>query len=313
MNYISLLNTVVTLFLLLATGFGCRKVGLIDDVFSKKLSTLIIRIGQPMLIISSLISLEYSAENLKRGLTVLALSFGLHVLMGAAAFLLAKPFRDADERKISEFSTVFTNCGFIGFPILESLYGADGLFCGAFYVIGFHMGIWTWGMFILSRGREDIKLTPRKIFLNYGTVPCFVGILLYVLPWNLPTFAGQFASYVASLCTPLSMIITGALLATGSMKALFLKKGNYYVSFVKLLLMPALVCFVLKALGLEDFYVIFGTIMAAMPSASTITMFGEMYSINPGYASRLVGMTTVLCTVTLPLAVRLGETVSGLW
>ena len=85
MNYISLLNTVVTLFLLLAAGFFCRKKGLIDDGFSKKLSTLIVQLGQPMLIISSLLSLEYTAQNLKKGLIILGLSIGLHAFMGVAA------------------------------------------------------------------------------------------------------------------------------------------------------------------------------------------------------------------------------------
>lgn len=307
MNYISLLNTVVTLFLLLAAGFFCRKKGLIDDGFSKKLSTLIVQLGQPMLIISSLLSLEYTAQNLKKGLIILGLSIGLHAFMGVAAYLTSRPFRDADERKIAEFATVFTNCGFIGFPILESLYGKDGLFCGAFYLIGFHLFIWTWGMFILSRGRDDIKLTPKKIFFNFGTVPSVIGLVLFVLPFRLPDFAGRFASYLAALCTPVSMLITGALLATGSLKKLFLNKGNYYAAFLKLIFMPALVCFALKALGLDSFYVVFGTVMAAMPSASIVTMFGEMYNINPGYASRLVGLTSILCTFTLPLAVMLGE------
>lgn len=312
MNYISLLNTVATLFLLLAVGFISRKAGIVDDTASKNLSELIVKVGQPLMIVSSLISLKFSSENLKRGFTVLALSFGLHMLLAAAAFLLSRPIKNPDERKLSEFASVFTNCAFIGFPIIESLYGPDGLFCGAFYVIGSHLLIWTWGISILARGRDDIKLNPKKIFINFGTIPCAIGILLYLLPWRPPSFIGQFLSYGGSICTPLSMVIIGARLASVPLKKLFFTGKSYYVCAVKLLVMPTLAALVLKALGLDDFYVIFGTVMAALPSASIVTMFGEIYSIDPAYASRLVGLGTLLCTATLPLAVCLGELIASL-
>lgn len=312
MNFISLINTIVTLALLMAVGFGLRKGGIIDDVFSKNLSTLIVKVGQPMLIISSLISLEYSAENLRRGLIALAVSFGIHTGMGIIAHFAVKGFRNSDERKVSEFALMFTNCGFIGFPIIESLYGKDGLFCGAFYLVGFHLFIWTWGMAILSRGRDDIKLTPRKIFINFGTVPCLIGFLLFLCPLKIPGFIVMTADYLAGLSTPVSVLITGALIATGTARDLFGRVGNYAVCLLRLLVLPAVVCVVLKLIGLSEFLIVFGTVMAAMPSASVITMFGEMYDIMPGFASRLVGVTSLLCVVTLPLMVAFASFIAGI-
>jgi len=294
----------------MAVGFGLRRGGIIDDVFSKNLSTLIVRVGQPMLIISSLISLEYSAENLRRGLIAVALSFALHTGMGLAAHFAVKGFKNTDERKVSEFAVMFTNCGFIGFPIIESIYGKDGLFCGAFYLVGFHLFIWTWGMAILSRGRNDIKLTPKKIFVNFGTIPCLIGFILFLIPWPMPDFLVKTTDYLASLATPISVLITGSLIATGSMRDLFGRFGNYAVSFLRLILFPVVVCVALKLCGLGEFMIIFGTVMAAMPSASVITMFGELYDINPGYASRIVGITSMLCVVTLPLLVAFASFVA---
>lgn len=294
----------------MATGFGLRRAGVIDNVFSKNLSTLIVKVAQPMLVISSLISLEYTRENLMRGLGAVVLSFALHTGMGIAAHFAVKGFRDADERKISEFAIMFTNCGFIGFPIIESLYGKDGLFCGAFYVVGFHLFIWTWGMAILSRGRNDIKLTPKKIFVNFGTIPCLIGFILFLIPWPMPAFLVKTTDYLASLATPISVLITGSLIATGSMRDLFGRFGNYAVSFLRLILFPVAVCVALKLCGLGEFMIIFGTVMAAMPSASVITMFGELYDINPGYASRIVGITSMLCVVTLPLLVAFASFVA---
>lgn len=312
MSLTSLLNTIAALALLMAVGYGLRRVGLIDDAFSKGLSSLIVKVGQPMLIISSLISLEYSAENLRRGLIALALSFALHVAMGAVAHVALRRMKNVDERKIFEFSVMFTNCGFIGFPIIESLYGKEGLFCGAFYLVGFHLFIWTWGMAILSRGREDIRLTPKKIFLNYGTIPSLIGFLLFLLPLPLPSFLVTTADYLGGLSTPISLLITGSLIATGGIRRLFGDKRLYAVCALRLVGLPVLVCFLLKLCGLGEFWIVFGTVMAAMPSASVITMLGELYGIEPGCASRVVGLSSVLCVVTLPLAVTLASAVAAL-
>lgn len=307
LDFTALLNTVVTLALLIAVGFGLRKRDIINDTASKKLSELIIKVGQPMLIISSLISLEYSAENLRRGLFTLILSFAMHAFMGIIAFLVSKSVRDIDERKITQLATVFTNCAFVGFPILKSIFGDGALFCGAFYLVGFHLFVWTLGIYIISRGRDDIKLTPKKIFINYGTVPSIIGFVLFLLHVRLPDFIGMTASYLSSLCTPISVLITGALIATGSLRELFGRAENYIVSAIKLILIPMLVCIALKLCGLDHFYIVFGTVMAAMPSASVITMLGEMYSVKPAYASRLVGVTSVLCVITLPLMVAFAD------
>lgn len=312
MNFYSLLNMVATLAILLAVGFGSRRLGLIDDVFSKKLSSLVVHICQPMLIISSLISIEYTADNLKRGLATVALSFGLHAFMGVLAHFLAKGFKDRDKSKIIEFGLVFVNAGFIGLPILGSIFGDDGLFCGAFYLIGFHMFLWTWGILILSRGREDIKLTPRKVFLNFGTVPCFIGLVLFVINLPIPDFIRTPVGYLSEMSTPLTMMIAGSLIATGSLRDLFGKLTNYVVCILKLMVVPAIVCVCLKLIGLEAFFIVFGTVMAALPAASMVAILGELYGINPVFASRTVGMTTIMCTVTLPLMVAFASFIATL-
>ncbi|MBQ6789708.1 MAG: AEC family transporter [Clostridia bacterium] len=312
MNFYSLLNMVATLAILLSVGFGSRKLGLIDDAFSKKLSSLVVHICQPMLIISSLISTEYSEENLKKGLIALALSFCLHAFMGVLSNLFARFWKNKDQRKTVEFGLVFVNAGFIGLPILGSIFGADGLFCGAFYLIGFHMYLWTWGIIILSRGREDIKLTPKKVIFNYGTIPCIIGFLLFILRVPIPDFLRQPVGYLSEISTPITMMIAGSLIATGRLRDFFGKLSNYAVCLLKLIVMPAVVCVCLKLLGVPDFYVIFGTVMAALPCASMVAILGELYGINPVGASRLVGITTIMCTVTLPIVVAFASFVVGL-
>ena len=180
-SFSSLIQIMVVLFLLLATGFASRKLGIIDEVASKRLSKLIVNIGQPMMIVYSLIKIEYSIENTKVGFTMFALGIGVHIVLCVMAFFAAKTVKDFNEHKIAEFSLIFANAGFIGFPIFRSIFGDIGEFWGSFYVIGFHLFVWTWGMIILVRGRKDIKMNVKKMLFNFGTVLCFIGIALYLL------------------------------------------------------------------------------------------------------------------------------------
>ena len=312
MNFPALLSIIATLFLLMACGFVARKRNIIDDVASKRLSTLIIKIGQPMMIVSALVEAEFSYENLTDGLVIVVLGMVLHACVAAMAFFLCKGFRDLDERKITEFSLVFTNTGFIGFPIMEALFGAKGLFLASFYVISFHLFLWSWGIAILARKRSDIKLTVRKIFINLGSVPCLIGVLLYmaVIPFPnfvLPAFVSKFLMYLSNLCTPISVLITGALLATRSPRQIFGSPKIYYFSAMKLVVIPLVVCVIAKLIGLPDYLILFATVETALPSAATITMFSEMYSLNAGYASQTVGTSSLLSVGTMPLVLLVAQ------
>ena len=337
--FIPLLTIILTLFFLMICGFIGRKTGIIDTSSSKALSKLIISIGQPMMIIAALAKADYTPENVTIAWQVVLISTAMHLLMALMAFLFCKLLKKKpDENKIFEFSLVFANAGFIGFPILDAIFG-DGIgsFMGAFYVISFHLFLWTWGIMILARGREDIKLTPKKIFLNYGTVPCAIGILFFILKgvieipadsaflpvWNA---ALSFFSYLGNLCTPISVLVTGALLATISLPRMFTNGKLYLHSAIKLIAFPLVICTLAKlafmcitaafpdALSAQsvEVYILLSAAMAGVPSATTISMLAELYNIEPGYASQSVGMTSILSTATLPVVMLVAQWIASL-
>lgn len=308
-NFTSLLNTVATLFILMMVGFIASKAKILDDVASKKLSDFVLKIGNPFLIFYSIIGIDFSTANLKLGFFTLGAALLIHMLLALIAFLIASRIKDPKERKISEFTMIFGNVGFIGLPIINSLFGAQGLFFGAFVVVGFNIFIWTWGISIFARGRVDIKLTAKKIFLNYGTVPSFIGIVVYCLKYffELPAFIYSSASYLSSICTPITMIITGMLLARRSAKQIFLTPKVYFVTAVKLIAMPLIVCIVTSLIGLSDMWVLFFTAMIAMPSAAMVSMFATVYDVNPEYAAQIVGTTSLLAMGTIPLVLLIAQ------
>ena len=311
----SLLTMIATLFILLAVGFLSGKLNIIDGVASKRLSALILKIAQPALIVESLIGMEYSRENLILGLEALALGFVVHAFMGLVAYLACIKIKDLDERKITEFAIIFGNCGFIGIPIIRSMYGNVGAFMTSFFIISFNMLIWSWGIAILARKRDDVKLTPRKIFFNFGSVPSIIGFILFIIPafipsFRLPALLTTSISYVGSLCTPVSTMVIGALLSTRTVKQIFGSFKVYYLCAFKLILIPLTVCVIMKLLGFSEMWILFGTAITSMPSAAAVGMQAELYDIAPGYAAQGVGTSSLLSVATMPLVIMLAELIA---
>lgn len=334
MNFDKLYVVVATLFVILAIGFFCRKVKIIDDVASKKLSRLILTIGQPAMLISSLSSATYNEENLQTALIMLVLGFVFHAFLAVISFIFALPLKkNLDEQKLSEFGLMFTNCAFIGFPIFEALLPGRGQFMASFLCISFNILLWTWGLIIMGRGRNDIKLTLKKAFINFGTIPCLIGFVLFLLKnpainfdlgfitvkgLELPPFLADAAKYLMNLCTPISVLVTGALIATQSPKKIFLNWKIYYFNTVKLIVFPVIVCLISKLLlivipyeGLE-IYAIFVTAAAALPTASSVTMMAETYNLDSGYSSLTVGTSSVLAVLTIPFTMMIAQWIFAL-
>ena len=324
MNFDRLYIVVATLFILLAVGFFCRKVKIIDDIASKKLSRLILTIGQPAMLAGSLASAEYNEDTLKTALIMTGLGFVFHAFLAVIAFTFALPLKkNLDEQKLSEFGLMFTNCAFIGFPIFEALLPGKGQFMASFLCISFNVLIWTWGLVIIGRGRKDIKLTVKKALINFGTIPCTVGFIFFLLKspsvgFALPEFVTQSLQYLTNLCTPISVLITGALIATQSPKKIFLNWKMYYFNAVKLVVFPIIVCLISKLLLLVipveglDVYATFVTAAAALPTASSVTMMAESYDLDSGYSSLTVGTTSILAVLTIPLTMMLAQWIFAL-
>ena len=324
MNFNQLYIVVASLFILLAVGFLCRKLGIIDDVASKKLSKLILWVGQPALLAGSLAGAEYNDENLKTALIMIVLGFVFHFILAAISYLFALPlYKNIDEQKLSEFGFMFTNCAFIGFPIFEALLPGRGQFMASFLCVSFNILLWTWGLIIMGRKRNDIKLTVKKALVNFGTIPCVIGFAFFLLKtpaigFELPEFITKALQYISNLCTPISVLVTGALIATQSPKKIFLNWKIYYFNAIKLIAFPLLICLLSKLVlilvpieGLE-IYAIFVTAAASLPTASSVTMMAESYGLDSGYSSLTVGTTSILSVATIPMTMMIAQWIFAL-
>ena len=319
MDFSGFFNMVITMFIVLIVGFILGKTKIIDEVSSKGLSKLIIMAAQPALIIGSITSKKYSIDNLKLALIGVGLSLLLHCAMALIARLLCMKIKDFDERKITEFALVFGNTGFLGIPLFSVLFPENGAFVSSFFIVGFNVLLWIIGLGIIARGREDIRLTVKKIFINKGTLASLIGFIIFLIPaipacnsFALPIFISTAINYISGLCTPITMLLAGALIARRSLKSIFSKAKIYYILALRLILMPILFCFIFKIIGFSDFWVVFLTVALGLPSATSTITFAELYDTSPEYAAQCVGSTTLFSTATMPCIVLLAQWVCTL-
>ncbi|MBQ7603875.1 MAG: AEC family transporter [Clostridia bacterium] len=297
----------------IAAGFIAAKLGMFDGDFSKKISALILKICQPVLIISSIMSVEYSRENLMTGLTVLLAALVAHVIMFGAAFGASRPIKNRKERAVSEYCMIFANAGFFGFPVVKSIYGDTGLFWGGFYYIVFNAALWSYGQFVFSRGSDSGKISWRKILLNAGTIPCVGGFILYLTRIRIYQPVFEAFRTLGDICTPISMMIIGAMLARTSLKKLLGTGSTWYTVALRLIVFPILCGLSVKLLGFGNDVSTFIVIMTSLPVATASAMFGETMDVMPDLAARNVGISTLLSIGTVPLTVWLASLIMNLF
>ena len=304
-----MVSMMATLLLLMAVGYISRKAGFIDDGSSKWLSNFVICVCQPFMIINAVVSIDYSVENLKMAGIVMALGLAVHAVSAVIAHLSTMRYKNIDERAIVEYGIIFGNCGFMGFPVIKAMLGDTALFWAAFYVIDFNIICWTYGMIVLSRARKEIKINVKNMFLNYGTTPCLVGLILWLTRITLPQPLTATIKYMGDVCTPLSMVIVGSLLAKIPVKKLIADLKVYYACFARLIINPIVVILIGKLIGIEKTHqlgaslLIFVTVMASVPVASNSAMFAERYDLIPAKTAHLVGLSTVVSAVTIPIMI----------
>lgn len=297
------LESVITLFLIMVVGYIARSFGILDWNATKKLSGFLVYITNPLLIVISF-QRGFSKERLSIFVAVIVASVIIHLASTVVALLMFRK-NSAKEAKVYRFSTVFANCGFMGYPILVAVFGEEGFFYGACYVMFFTIYMWTFGVFLLSRSKEGGAF--RKAVFNPGTIAALAGFLLFVFNISLPSIVVGTMSDIANLTFPISMIVLGSMMKNVPLKKLFFNFDVYFYSVVKLIIIPVLVLAFCLVFNVDKGMTYICVIMASMPAAAKAPIMSEIYKADTALAVSCVEVSTVLSVVTIPLLMYLTE------
>ncbi|MFT5872667.1 MAG: putative permease [Clostridium sp.] len=294
-----LINQVIVLFIIMAVGFYAKKKKYLNNAVDTGMSELLINITLPFMIVTSF-NIKYQAEMISNAQKILVYSFIIHIgLIFISKMLFFK--LPKNKQQVFRFITIFSNVGFMGYPVLESIYGGIGVFYAAIFNIPFNILIWTVGV-MLYTGEKDFK-SIRKAMANPALIAVFIGIILFSFSIRLPLPIETSLKLVGSTTTPLSMLVVGSMLAEMKIKDIFSDFSIYYATLVRLLIVPMIVYLVLKLIKADELLLNICVILQAMPAAVSAAIIAEKYGGDSLLASKCIFITTIVSGITIPIVI----------
>lgn len=299
-----LFTKVFLLFLMMIPGFLVRKTGICQESAQSAFSSVILYVTTPAMIVVSFVR-AFDRGVLITCLWVLLFSFAAHLLF----FALTLPFfrkERAEAAKVYRFGVIFANSGYMGIPLIISLFGDQAAIYASFYVVGFNFFMWSLGALIYTGDRSYIS--PRKMFVNPATIPTYIGLLIFLLPieGTIPGVVVDALSALRDTVAPMSMMLIGMQLANVKLKGIV--SGGLLLSVaLRLFACPILLFGLLKLLAVVGVYsdptgAYVSFICASAPAAAATGIFAEKFNGDRECAGKVVAITTILSVLTMPVA-----------
>jgi predicted permease len=303
-------NQVFIMFLLISVGFILYKIKLISDATNKQLTGIVLSVVIPALIIDTY-QMDYDATQANNMLLGFLLSF-LSILTAIVLSYVLK-FKSRKESLSTErFSVIFTNCGFMGIPLMSALFGSLGVFYCNTYLTMFNVIIWTYGIILMNHKKKETSKRSLKEQLKPFITPtmiCIVlGLVMYFLKIKLPTPVAKTTKYVASMNTPLAMIVSGVCIAQSNLLSAIKKLRVYYVAFLKCFVVPLLIMAIFLLFPLDNTLLTTILIAGACPTAATTMLFANKYGGDVEMASNVFTITTIMSIISLPIVILIAQT-----
>lgn len=296
------INQVLILSLMMLIGIYARKKNYIDDRVEKGISTLMVNITLPLMIVNSFI-LKFDKEIIGNVSKVFFYSLIIHTVLLLLSKLIYKKI-ESRKKVLLIFATAFSNCGFMGFPILNNIYGEIGVFYGSIFLMVFTAFVWTLGVALFT-GDISFKSAVKDIIKNPSMIAVFVGAIIFVGQVKLPYPLAETIKTIGGLTTPLSMIIIGSMLATSDVKAMMGDYTLYILSIIRLIVVPIVTFAIMKFFNVDIMLRAVCTILVAMPAGAIAPVIAIDNNGDGVYGSQCVFITTVLSVITIPFFINL--------
>ena len=291
---------VAELFILMGLGALGAKTGLLRPEGKQTLSNLLVNLVVPAMIINSY-RMDFSPEILRNLLAAFALST-LSSLLGLVITLLFTARSKDSRTPIFRFACIFSNAGYMGLPLISALFGSEGLLYASAYFTIFNLLLWTLGYSIVS-GSSDPKAVVKSLAHTPAIYAVLIGLAIYLLQIPIPALLAQPISLLGAMNTPLSMLITGMLIAAGDLKSIVCSRPIWKLAAVRMLVIPALCLGAFALLGLFRFGMAAQVVLLleCCPAAAITSVFAVQFGHDEQFAAGCVVLTTLLSILTLPL------------
>ncbi len=293
------LEVMVMLFTMVILGYAACKLGYMGDKFDKKLSSIVVDITCPLLVLSSVMGEEMPDRSLI--LPLVGVGFLTYIILLVFGFWVPRFIsKNHDDQGMIGFSLMFANVGFIGYPIVASIFGPKAVFYAALLNVPNTFFIFTAGV-MLVKGEYSIRQFNPKVLLSPALIGAFIAALLVAFGVHTPEMIARPITMVGNITVPAALMIIGSSMARLPLREIIGSGKVYATSFLRLMIVPLSVYFLFRLCGVNTLINNINTVVIAMPVASFGTMFCMKYGRNPSLMTEATFITTLFSIITIPL------------
>ena len=294
--FLSVILEVAVILILIVIGYFTVKKGMFTKESLGSITSFLLYIVTPCLIVSSFLSAESGKVD---GWTLLlaAVLPALSIVISIALSYLFFRKEPSGRRRVLRFSMIFCNVGFMGIPLVEGIVGSEGVLYGSFFIAVFNIFCWTYGYVMMGGGKVRLK----ALLLNPGVIGLVIGLPLYLLDVPVPALFVEPVELISALNTPLAMIVVGGYIAQVKLRAFVSDLAVYKMAVLRLVVAPLLYLALVWLLRPDETLLMSTVIQAATPVAANCVLFAVQYDSDAELASKSVAVSTALSVVTIPL------------
>lgn len=304
-------SKVLSIFILMLVGFVIYKAGVLGDDAFKPITSLLMSVTCPCLIVSSLYSKEVSKSMLGETVSVLVCVMLFYLISSALTYLFVRITKLGNPEDIGVYiaAVAATNSGFMGFPIVKALYGNDMLYLMVMgnmmlnvYLMWMEPSILTIGTDAKASAKDMIRTLRTPLVLSI-----ILGIVLMLLHIRPTGVIDEAVVMIGEVTIPISMIMVGMRLGAVNFKEI-ISRDNIIISLFAMIVVPALILLMIHPIGfITDNVKVIVVMTAALPTAVLAAIITEQYGKNSVLMSELVSLTTLMSVGTIPVTALILE------
>ena len=305
-------QVMLTLFAIVVVGYIAGKLGYMGGTFDKKLSKVVIDITCPALILSSAMTGELPDR--RYILPLLGISVLTYVLLTGVALLLPRLLtKKKDDEGVIGFAMMFGNVGFMGYPIVASIFGHEAVFYAAVLNVVNTFTVFTVGtMLIVGKNQESTveekemsrKKMLRKVLYSTPMLSAYLTMLIVALEIkDIPEFISQPLTMIGNITVPAALLIIGSSMSQLPLRALLGNSTIYTTTLMRLAILPIGIHYLMTLLGFSSFVVGINTVVIAMPVATYGTILCLRHGKDTTLITEVTFITTLLAMISIPLLV----------
>jgi len=273
---------------------------MLNDTHTSGMAELLVKVAVPCSVFMSLMR-PFSAALLLESVATFFIISTIFLLGILAGYGLARAQKtSADARVVLAYGVGFGNVGFMGIPVIQAVFGYEGLFYVAMALMSFNVLTFTLGIRMFDKSKVSKKESLKIILRNTALIATFIGFAFFLTGFRLPEALEGGVSLIAGLTSPISMILIGAILAKQRIVETLLDFKLLPSIALRLLVIPLLSLAILRLVVPNPIMLGVIVTLMAMPPAALTAIFAEQYGGDAVTGSRLVVIGTLLCAITVP-------------